>query len=314
MTYSPAIPASPAVLGAALGALTVLCWASFNVAAIHGLEAGLQPVDLMLLRFGTAGLILAPALILLRRRDGTWQNWPRAGHAVVLALLGGPLFGALAVGGYAFAPLSHGMVFAPAAVFVAGVGLAVVLNGERIGRARLAGGIVVLAGLVVLSGAASDGMLPGAWRGHALFIIAGTMWAAFTVLMRRWQIEPMRGTLLVGALSGLVAPVVFAAAILSGAPSGLAASPAAEILLQAMMQGIVGGVLSVAALLGAVRLLGAATASILPSFAPIAALALAIPVLGDWPSGSEILGVAIAITGLALANRGVPRKGPRPFA
>ncbi|MEL6210843.1 MAG: EamA family transporter [Pseudomonadota bacterium] len=149
-------PLPPAACGAALGVLTVLGWASYNVAAVHGIEAGLNAIDLTLLRFGTAGLILAPALLVLRWRDPCRGRWPGTGRALVLALLGGPLFGALAVGGYAFAPLSHGMVLAPAAVFVAGLALTVALNGERVASRRIAGGFVVVAGLTVLSGAADS--------------------------------------------------------------------------------------------------------------------------------------------------------------
>ncbi|MEM6422137.1 MAG: DMT family transporter [Pseudomonadota bacterium] len=305
MTPATAIPAAsfpPAALGVALGALAVLCWASFNVAAVHGLQAGLHPIDLTLLRFGTAGLVLAPALALLRRHDRTWNAWPSLERAVALALLGGPLFGALAVGGYAFAPLSHGMVFGPAAVFVVGLGLAFAVTGERVGSRKIAGGVVVLAGLVVLSKAAIGEVGAGAWHGDALFIAAGAMWAAFTVLMRLWSVEPLRGTLMVGVISSLLAPPVFGVAILWGATSGLATTPGTETLLQAAVQGLVGGVLSVVTLMGAVRLLGAATAALLPSFAPVAALGLAVPVLGDWPSGTEAAGVAIAVAGLVLAN------------
>ncbi|MEO1723528.1 MAG: DMT family transporter [Pseudomonadota bacterium] len=293
---------SSALLGATLGTLTVLCWASYNVAAVQGIKAGLQAVDLVLLRFGVAGLILAPALSLLRRRDGTAAGWPSIGRAVVLALLGGPIFGMLAVGGYAFAPLSHGMLFAPAAVFVVGTALAVIVNGERLSGRKVRGGAVVVAGLVVLSGAVSGGIAPGVWRGDLLFIAAGTMWAGFTVLMRRWSIDPLRGTLRVGAVSGLFAPIVYGAAILWGTPSGLAITPFSETLFQAVMQGVVGGVLSIAALMGAARLLGAATAALLPSFTPVVALGLAIPALGDWPSGQEVIGVAIAVVGLSIAS------------
>ncbi|MEL6210842.1 MAG: EamA family transporter, partial [Pseudomonadota bacterium] len=126
--------------------------------------------------------------------------------------------------------------------------------------------------------------------------------------MRRWQIDPVRGTVMVGALSGLLAPVVFGVATLSG----LASSSGAEILFQAVMQGGVGGVLPVATLMGVVRLLGAATAAILLSLAPVAALALAIPVLGDWPDPTEFLGVAIVIAGLALAHSPLARSRVAP--
>lgn len=294
---------SPTMLGAALGAVTVLCWASFNVAAVHGLRTGLHPIDLMLLRFGTAGLLLLPPLVWLWLGAGPSMGWPTLRQTVGLAMLSGPLFGMLAVSGYAYAPLSHGMVIAPAAVFAVGTALAVFVIGERVRPPQLAGGLVVMTGLVVLGDGVSGELRPGAWRGGLLFAAAGTMWAGFTVAMRRWSIDPLRGTLAVGATSGLMAPAVFGIASLMGLPSGFSTAPTDAIAIQAVLQGLVGGVLAVAALISAARLLGAATAALLPSFTPIVALALAVPSLGDWPTGAELLGVVIAAIGLGIAGR-----------
>ncbi|MEM7530117.1 MAG: DMT family transporter [Pseudomonadota bacterium] len=302
VSASTAARPSPEIVGAGLAALTVLCWATFNVAAIHGLRAGLQPIDLTLLRFGTAGLVLAPVLVWMRRRDGGGRRWPSLHRTLCLAVLGGPLFGTLAVGGYAYAPLSHGMVVAPASVFLVGTVLAVTLNGEHVRTASLIGGGVVIAGLVVLAGPSTGDVAPGAWRGGVLFAAAGTLWAGFTVLMRRWCIDPIRGTLAVGTTAGLIAPAAFAVAALMGASTGLASASVPQIAIQALFQGLVGGVVSVFALMSAARLLGSAKAALLPSFAPIVALALAIPILGDWPSGFELIGVAIAAIGLAIAS------------
>jgi drug/metabolite transporter (DMT)-like permease len=301
---------SAVAIGPALGALTVLCWASFNVAAVHGIRAGLAPVDLSLLRFGVAGLVLGPAMLVLGRgeRGGAVAagRWPAPHRAVVLALLGGPLFGALAVAGYAHAPLSHGMVFAPASVFAVGTLLARAMNGERVRARHVQGGLVALGGLAVLAGLGPGDAALATWRGDVLFALAGAMWALFTALMRRWSVDPLRGTLMVGTASGVLAPPVFGVAVLAGAATGLGDAAPSVIVAQAFCQGLLGGILAVAALMGAARRLGTATAALLPSFTPVLALALAVPVLGDWPAGAEMAGVALAVAGLAIAT---PRRG-----
>jgi drug/metabolite transporter (DMT)-like permease len=75
-----------------------------------------------------------------------------------------------------------------------------------------------------------------------------------------------------------------------------------------------GGVLGVAAFGGAVRALGAAKASALPSFTPAATTLVSIPVLGRLPTLLELLGMGLATLGLLLAilGPGPRRAGPRP--
>ena len=318
-TGASPVPVTRAV-GLALGALTVLCWASFNVAAVHGIESGLTPLDLTLLRFGTAGLVLGAALALLRLRasaDATRHatgvatdnashplpTLPNPRRALVLAVLGGPLFGVVSVGGYLYAPLSHGMVFAPAAVFAGGTALAVILNGERVRAGHWVGGGIAVLGLGILAGVDVATLGAQTLLGDALFVAAGLMWALFTALQRCWNIHPIGGVLAIGTASGLLAPLVFGVGLLFGFPSGLAGAGAGEIALQALMQGFVGGVVSIAALIAAARLLGTATAALLPSFTPALALVIAIPALGDVPGTNEIAGTLDAVAGLTLAVR-----------
>lgn len=195
------------------------------------------------------------------------------------------------------------MVFAPAAVFVVGTAFAAAVVGEPVRRHVLLGGLVILTGLAVLSGAWTGGLIPGSWKGALLFAAAGTVWAGFTVAMRYRSIDPLRGTLAVGRGSALLLPLAFAAALIAGASSGLTTTTLAVVAVHAVMQGLVGGVLSVVALTAAARHFDAATVALLPSFAPVAALALATPALGDRPDSAEAIGVGIAVVGLMVAAR-----------
>ncbi len=68
--------------------------------------------------------------------------------------------------------------------------------------------------------------------------------------------------------------------------------------------------LGVAAFGGAVRALGAAKASALPSFTPAATTLVSIPVLGRLPTLLELLGMGLATLGLLLAILG---PGPEPM-
>ncbi len=70
---------------------------------------------------------------------------------------------------------------------------------------------------------------------------------------------------------------------------------------QALFQGVLGGCLAPVAIAKAVSCLGATEASLFPSIVPSGALLLAVPLLNEWPTSSEVLGVAICTLGLITA-------------
>ena len=84
----------------------------------------------------------------------------------------------------------------------------------------------------------------------------------------------------------------------------LPSAPIGTILAQWFFQGAMGGVLGVAAFGGAVRALGAAKASALPSFTPAVTTLLGILALGHLPTRLELVGMTLATLGLVLAILG----------
>ena len=143
------------------------------------------------------------------------------------------------------------------------------------------------------------------WLGDLLFALAGCSWGVFTFLLRRWRVAPVRAVAAVTIPSALA--IVPAWLLLTGgSPPPV---PAGTILAQWFFQGAMGGVLGVAAFGGAVRALGAARASALPSFTPAVTTLFGIPVLGRVPTRLELVGMALATAGLLLAILG---PGPRP--
>lgn len=283
------------LIGPMLGLATILCWSSYNVAAKHGIDTGFSPQALAFLRFAVPGVIALPVLVVLRLR-GRALGIP-IGRLAVLVLLGGPLFGLAAVSGYVHAPLSHGLLFAPVAVFVMASLLGGLVLGERMTVQRIAGAGVMFAGLATLVGFGLGDLGPAWGQGVTLFVLAGFMWGAYTVLLRHWRIPMVEGTVAVAAGSALTAlPVLGWAAsetLMTAAPDAL--------VLQAVMQGIVGGVISVVTLIGAVRTLPVQVAALLPVFTPVVALAIAAALFGAVPTGAEIIGVTVIAGGFVLS-------------
>ena len=272
--------------------LTVMAWSGYNLAAVVGIEQGFRPVDLSSLRYGVSGLFLLPL--------GLWLYRPQLRtigplRLIVLSVVGGPIFGVVATAGYKFAPLSHGLVFAPAAVLAVGQVWGRLLGQPGFTQRQWGGAGVLLVGLVILSGFDLRDLGPDVLLGDMIFLAAGAMWGSFTFLIGYWRLDPGPVTCGVGGLA-LAQVVLYVLLVRPELP------PVApdEIALQALLQGVVGGGLAVLTFAFAIRYLGAGAASALPSFTPVMGFALTYLFLGEAPDAAELVGSLIASGGLAL--------------
>lgn len=310
-TPSITLPAGTSLSAPQLGALfgigAVAIWGAYLALARAGVTSGLTGMDFALIRYGTAGLVVIPWLLANRPATLAGVGW---GRAAILALLAGPAFILLGVGGYAFAPLAHGAVAQPAAVVVGTTVLATLFLGDRPGIGRYIGIGAILAGLAVIAG---PGLLQGDARtpiGDAMFVGAGLLWAAFTVLCRRWGVKALPATAAVSVASMLAIVPVY---LLTQDLSRLAAAPAGALVTQILVQGVLSGVVAVVLFSRAAETIGAARAAIFPALVPPAAILIGIPVTGEWPTLLQVCGLAVVFLGLLVAM-GVVRIGGGPRA
>lgn len=293
----------PTLAGLLGGLVAALSWGGYLALMRAGVKSGLAGPDFLILRFGVAAVLTAPLLV--------WR-WPQVraigpGRALALALAAGPLFVLVGSTGFAFAPLSHGAVVQPATVAVGGLILGTLLLGEAMTARKALGAGAVIAGVLLVGGAALTTGEAGAWIGDLLFAAAGGLWLVFTVLLRRWRIDPLAGAAVVNAISGAV---VLPAYLLAVGPDRLAALPPGTLALQAFVQGVLAGAVAVAAFAVAVRELGAGRAALFPALVPATAVLIGIPVAGEVPGIPQVAGLVLATAGLVLAvTRG--RGGPR---
>lgn len=287
---------SDALRGTLFGLAAVLMWASYITFARQGVTEGLHPVDFVVLRYGVAGAIMAVWLARHEPRTLAGVSW---GRGLALAACVGPLFIFTGIGGYVFAPLSHGAVVQPTVAALVGVAAATLLLREPLTLAKATGTALIVAGIATIALAAPSVPAPDAWIGDLLFAAAGTLFATFTILVRRWRVSPLGATAAVSVISALaMLPVVpFTDAI-----SRLAALPPVLLVTQAIVQGVLSGLLAVVFFARAVELLGAGTAALFPALLPAVAMALGIPVTGEWPGPLEWTGGALASLGLAAAT------------
>lgn len=284
--------------GLAFGLLATVIWGGFLVVSRYGVGAGLRVTDLAFLRYLTAGLILLPWLLRHSPYRLAGVGWRKGAS---LAFLAGPPFIIVGASGYRFAPLAHAAVIQLGMLTLVSMLFAALLLGERPILKRLAGLAIVVAGLAVTAG---PGLLRGsstAWIGDLLFALAGSMWALFSVLQRRWGVAPLVATAVVSVLSAVVyAPVYLAT---EGLRIFSTISPTV-LLVEIVAQGVLSGVVALFAFSRAVQDLGASRAALFPALSPGVAILLGIPVTGEVPSLIQLTGLAILTMGLVVAVRG----------
>jgi drug/metabolite transporter (DMT)-like permease len=288
----------PAALrnGILLGVGAVLIWGGYLAYSRLGVTQGLRPPDFAMLRFGVAGLIMLPYLARRGLFDfagvGFWRT-------LALTACAGPVFMLIVSGGYVYAPLPHGAVIPPSAMTVSSLLLAALVLGDHPSRARLAGVGVILVGLACVAGSGlmdDTGRLT--WLGDILFAVAGFLWAVFTVLQKRWGIDPMQATAAMSVMSLILLLPPF---LVWWSFEPILALPPSQLAIQVVVQGVLAGVVAVVAFAAAVVILGASRAALFPPLVPACAILIGIPITGEWPSPLQWIGIAVVTLGLIAA-------------
>lgn len=295
---APAFPAArltPQTKGIGLGLVAAAIWGAYLAMAKAGVSAGLEPSDIAFIRYSVAGLVMLPWLLAKGVRACGGVGW---GRAFILSLLVGPLFILIGVGGYQFAPLAHGAVMQPAALTIVSLLLAATILKDRPTAGRVLGIVGMLAGLAIIAG---PGLMTGATLtpvGDAMFIVAGSMWAVFTLLTKLWKVAPLAAT---AAVSVLSAAVYVPGYLVVVGVDRLLDAPASMLLAQVVVQGILSGVVAVIAFTKATALLGAARAALFPAMVPAVAIILGIPLASEIPTALQLVGVGVVTAALLVA-------------
>jgi drug/metabolite transporter (DMT)-like permease len=168
--------------------------------------------------------------------------------------------------------------------------------GEPLPPRRIAGALTIVFGLCVIGAEALSTMGRSGFTGDLLFAAAGTSFAIFGMLVRRWHIDATRAMTVTSVLS------------LSGLPllyfswQNFIAAGFLENLLQAVVQGIFAGPAAVYLFTRAVVLLGVGRAALYPALVPPFALVIGALTLGELPSVWQLLGLAVVIGGFRLTQ------------
>jgi len=294
MDSAPALPVKHATaLGMLCGAGSALFWAFGFVAARHGVLIGMSPLVLAMHRFVWPGFALLPVVAASGFSDLGGFGWRRG---VAITLVGGLPLALWSYIGYVYVPLGHGSIIQPSCAAVGGLILARFMLKEPLPPRRIAGAVIIVLGLAVIGAEALRTMGREGIVGDLLFVAAGSSFAIFGMLLRLWRITPMHAAAVTSVLSLAGLP------ILLFAYGNFLAAGFYENLLQAVVQGVFAGPAAIYLFTRAVVLLGAGRAALYPSLVPAFSLLLGFLVLGEVPTVSQLVGLAIVVAGFRLTQ------------
>ncbi len=279
-------------------AATVLLWASFALSsrAIGG--SSLTELDAALVRFAVPLLVLAPLLprtvrALARERCAT----------VALLLAGGlPHYLLFALGAQlTSAGLTGLLVPGTVPLFVT----LLLLGQRRVSPRAWASLGAIVAGVVASATMIGDGAGPG---GITVLLVAGAVWAVYTLGLQRTSLRPLEIVVAVCAGSTLAALALVGSGL---APSHLLAGSVrpTDLLSFVVLQGIGTGLLSTLCYAHAVRALGGGVAAVGGALSPVVTAVAAVPLLGEAIGTGLAVALVLVVAGVIGFNA-APRPAP----
>ncbi len=277
---------------------TICIWTGFILVSRAGGKGVLTGWDVTALRFGVGALI---AVFFLHR-----VSLPPLKVIALFSLFGGIGYAVAVYSAFRLAPAAHASVLMPGALPFATAVIAWLWlkqapsRPQRIALALVFAGILLTAADTLSNGARITGLQ---LVGDLLFLCGSSSWATFTLLLRRYPVTPLTATVSTTLGSALVYLPLWGLFL----PSTLAQAPLAEILMQAVYQGVL--VVFVAMLLYtlAVRQLGPQTVALLMAVVPGLSALAAVPLLGEPLSWLALAGLAAVTAGAVLGARQAPK-------
>jgi drug/metabolite transporter (DMT)-like permease len=281
--------------GALYGLAAVSIWSGWIVVARLGLRTSLTPWDIAALRFGVAGLLLLPYVLctgLARERLG-WSG-------LAALVLGGGAPVLLANAGLLFAPAAHAGALFPGVMPLMVAVLAAIVLKETFTGAKKIGFALILPGVFVIAWG-TDGAIGSRQNiGHALFLGSGLAWACYTVAMRRARLDGLHAA----AIAAVGALLLYVPVYLFVAGTDLAKAAWSDIVLQAIVQGLLTAIISLVLYGRAVSILGASSGAAFAALCPAMTALMAIPILGEWPMTRDWAAIISISAGVYIVSGG----------
>tara|TARA_R110000751_G_scaffold13501_12_gene45309 strand:- start:113 stop:970 length:858 start_codon:yes stop_codon:yes gene_type:complete len=273
-------------------AAAVAIWASWIVIT-RVQVASIPPTDVALLRFAVPAILLAPVWL---KRGLVPKGQPLGALAVMAVGWGGP-FVMLISKGLETVPASLFGPMVPATLPLLVAIFDRTMNGVRVRGMRLVGLILIAASIGLIVGPAFARADAGFLTGMPYLICAACGWTAFTLAYRSTTLTGLEATAYVSLYS---TPLLIVVSLVWG--SALPEATVEEWAFYLVFQGVLAGVISVAAFGYAVRALGVAKTSAWTSLVPMGAAIGGWALLDEHPGPLGWIAVCAACLGVAAVN------------
>jgi drug/metabolite transporter (DMT)-like permease len=284
--------------GALYGLAAVSIWSGWIVVARLGLRTNLTPWDIAALRFGVAGVLLLPFVF---KNGLAIDRLGWVGLAAVVVGGAAPVF--LANSGLLFAPAAHAGALFPGVMPLIVAFLAAALLRESFTTGKIVGFALILPGILVIASGSGGEFGSQQNVGHGLFLCAGLAWAFYTVAMRKARLDGLHA-----AAISAVGSMVLYLPVFTFLPSTLTAAKWSDVVLQAIVQGVLTAIISLLLYGRAVSILGASSGAAFAALCPAMTALLGIPILGEWPTVLEWVGISLISAGVYIVSGGpMPR-------
>jgi drug/metabolite transporter (DMT)-like permease len=285
--------------------ITALFWAGNSIVgrAAHG---SVPPTALAFWRWSLAFAVLLPFAWRLLRRD--WRAMLRAWRVMVpMALLGICTFNLMLYTGLSHTTAMNGLLIQSAqpAIIMA---LGILFMGDHVGwRQWLGLALSILGVMVILTGGHLDHVLDLRLNAGDALIAAGLLaWGAYSVLLRkRPAVHPLSFLIIVIGLGLCGIFPFYMAELASGARIDAHMGSALAIIYV----GIFPSVISYLFFNRGVELLGSAQAGLFVNIMPIMGAGLAILFLGESFRPFHLVGLLLALMGIAVSGQLIGARG-----
>jgi len=289
----------PLLFGAAAALGAILIWAGWIVATRHAAQT-LDISIVALLRYGIPALVLMPLWL---RTGLVPRGVSKRALAALIVGAGMPFFLAAAFG-MRYAPAAEVGPLLPGTMPLFVAILAGVFYREQMSVLRKAGFVLIAVGIAVIVGPHVLSAAPGVGLAHVLILASALLWAIYTIALRRSGLSASEATAVISIWSA-IALVPFGTMPLIEA---LQQGRAAEIAVQALVQGVLSGIVATILFAIAILRLGPSRAAAFAALLPALVAILAIPVLDEIPDALTLIGIVAASFGVAFASGAFDRK------
>ena len=280
------------VVGILLAATAPILWATNIVASRVIVTSGVHPFVLTAIRWTIAGAALA-AYSLIKTGGVVVSK-----RLAVIGVLGITLFSNLVYAALFYAPAALvGLIIG--LVPVSTMIVARLFYSENLDSLLVAAGILGFAGVGLIEAEGLASVTGKVWLGGLLALASVFVWAFYTLESRRLVFKGHPISILAGStLESLPFNCLFALPFLA---ESIGALTDVKVALLVLYVALVPGFVAYLVWLTAVKLIGASSTNIYVNLLPLAALLLAVMLLGETLTPLQVLG-ALLIIGSAIVT------------